>query len=89
MRAGRLLALRCQSAHSECSQPQSWAQHTGAVHCAALMIECMAAQASTLEKLQKGDVSGFVEEVRPYLAYISPTPLACLHACRLKVSPAY
>ena len=45
------------------------------------MIKPVSAQASTLEKLQKGDVSGFVEEVRPCLAVSSPTSMhACMHA---------
>ena len=48
-----------------------------------LMIEYVAAQAINLEKLQKGDISGFVEEVRACSAFItgSPTHLDCLHAC--------
>ena len=61
----------------------------GAVHCAVLMMKSVAAQASTLEKLQKGDVSGFVEEVRPSSAFISPASAAGLHACHLKASAAY
>ena len=50
----------------------------GAVHCAVLMSKPVAAQASTLEKLQKGDVTGFVEEVRPCLVLMSPNSM---HAC--------
>ena len=46
------------------------------------MIKLMAAQATNLEKLQKGDISGFVEEVQPCLAFISGSPasIACMHA---------
>ena len=54
------------------------------------MTNPVAAQASTLEKLQKGDISGFVEEVSLCQVFISPTSMqACMHACHLKVSAAY
>ena len=54
-----------------------------AVHYAGLMITTLPEQASTLEKLQKGDITGFVEEVRPCLAFGSPTSAARLHASHL------
>ena len=45
------------------------------------MMHSVTAQANTLEKLQKGDVTGFVEEVRPCLVLMSPNSMhACMHA---------